>query len=210
MAMTFHWVIALLLLVTTGLALFREAFGAQAVWMISAHRITGLAILVPAVGRLAWRLTHRPPPLPPTVGRREAWVANAVYALLYFLAIFVPIAGWIFVSMAPEGRPLDYRGPDNIPELPLPVDDRASFAWHEVHEILGFAFIGAFLLHIGGVLRHEVLGQGAIAERMLPRPRWFRLLIAAAVVLWLLGLSLDLLGVRISRGVLAAPRDLPV
>jgi len=198
--MAFHWMIALLLLVTTGLALFREAFGAQAVWMISAHKITGLAILAAAVGRLGWRLAHRPPPFPSTVGRREARVANTVHALLYFLAIFVPVAGWIFVSMAPEGRPLDYRGPDNIPELPLPVDDRASFAWHEVHEILGFAVIGLMLLHVAGVLRHEVLGEGAIADRMLSRRRWFRLLIAAAVILWLLGLSLDLLGVQLSQG----------
>jgi cytochrome b561 len=203
--MTFHWVIALLFLVIAGLALFREAFGAQATWMISAHKVTGLAILVAAVGRFAWRLAHRPPPLPSTVGPREARVANAVHALMYFLAIFVPIAGWIFVSMAPEGRPLDYRGPDNIPALPLPVDDRASFAWHEVHEILGFVFIACMLLHITGVLRHEVLGKGGIAERMLPRPRWFRLLVAAAVILWLVGLSLDLLGVRITQG-LAGPR----
>jgi cytochrome b561 len=203
--MTFHWAVAFLLLVTAGLALFREAFGAQATWMISAHKVTGLAILVAAVGRFAWRLAHRPPPLPSTIGRTEARVANAVHALMYFLAIFVPIAGWIFVSMAPEGRPLDYRGPDNIPALPLPVDDRASFAWHEVHEILGFVFIGCMLLHIAGVLRHEMLGKGGIAERMLPRPRWFRLLVSAAVILWLVGLSLDLLGVRITQG-LADPR----
>ena len=196
--MAFHWGIALLLLATTGLALFREAFGARAVWMISAHKVTGLAILVLAVGRFAWRLTHAPPPLPSTVGRREARVASTVHALMYFLAIFVPVAGWIFVSMAPDGRPLHYRGPDNVPELRLPVDDRASFAWHEVHEILGFVFIGFMILHVVGILRHEVAGRGGIAERMLPRPRWFRLLLAAAGILWLLGLSLDLLGVRIS------------
>jgi cytochrome b561 len=99
--------------------------------------------------------------------------------------------------MAPDERPFHYRGLDNIPELPLPVDDGASFAWHELHEILGFLFVGLFLLHIAGVLRHELLGHGGIVERMLPRPAWFRRVITAAVILWLLGLLLDLMSMQI-------------
>ena len=197
-AVAFHWAIALMLLITTGLALFREAFSAWDVWMISAHKITGLAILLVGIARLAWRIRHQPPPLPPKVGPREARIASAAHWLMYFLAIVVPLAGWIFVSLAPEARPLDFRGVDNVPNLPLRVDDSASFAWHEVHEILGFAFIGIFLLHVAGVLRHELPGGGGVAERMLPQSRWLRLVIAAAVVLWTLGLSLDLFGVRVT------------
>jgi cytochrome b561 len=115
---------------------------------------------------------------------------------MYVLAVFVPAAGWIFVSLAPEERPLDYRGLHSIPELPLAANDSASFAWHEIHEILGFMFVGLFLLHFAGLLRHHMLGH-RVAERMLPRSRSARLLIAAVVVLWILGLSLDSFGVQL-------------
>ena len=198
-AMALHWSIALLLLVATGLALFRETFGAQAVWMISAHKVAGLAVLGLALVRLAWRLTHRPSPLPEEVGRFEAGTARTVQRVLYVLMIAVPVAGWVFTSLAPLERPLDYRGRATVPALPLGRDDAASFAWHEAHELLGFALIGLFSLHVLAVLRHRLFGLAALPDRMLPpRARLLRGLILAAASLWLAGLACDMLGVRIS------------
>lgn len=196
-AMAFHWATAVLLLVATGLALFREALGPLDVWMISAHKLVGLTVLALGAARLGWRFRYRAPPLPGTVGRTEAWVARTVHRAMYLLAIVVPAAGWIFVSMAPDSRPLHFRGPDNVPRLPLPVDDGGSFLWHEVHEILGFVLIALFLVHVAGVLRHELLGSGGIASRMLPRPAWARALLLAVGLAWLVGLSLDMMGIEL-------------
>jgi cytochrome b561 len=99
---------------------------------------------------------------------------------------------------APESRPLDYRGLDSVPQLPLADDDAKSVIWHEVHELLGFAMIGLLLVHIVGAVRHQRAGS-ALRERMLvSRPRWLRPLISLAVLVWLLGLSLDLLGTRVT------------
>lgn len=167
-AIFFHWAIAALVLLNASLALFRETFGFYALQMISAHKVIGLIILVLSLGRLAWRLTHPPPPFPPSVGRWEARVANGVHRLLYVFMIAVPLAGWIFVSFAPDARPLDYRGLESVPELPLAHDDAASFFWHEVHELMGFALIGLFLLHIAGALKHHFLDRGSLLARMIP------------------------------------------
>ena len=196
-AQAFHWAIAGLVLLATGLALFRETFGPWDVWMISVHKVVGLVILLVAVIRLAWRLRHQQPPTHPDLGRREAKLASGVHWLMYFLAVLVPAAGWIFVSLAPEERPLDYRGLHSIPELPLAANDSASFSWHEVHEILGFTFVGLFLLHFAGLLSQYTRGRRGVAERMLPRSLSARLLIAAVVVLWILGLSMDFFSVRL-------------
>ena len=198
-ALALHWAVALLVLAATGLALFREAFGRQAVAMISAHKVVGLGILLLAAARLAWRLGHPPPAFPGDIGRREAAIARTVHWLLLLLMVAVPLAGWVFVSLAPAARPPDYRGLGTIPELPLAKDDSASFAWHEAHELLGFALIGLFLLHILAALRHQLSGTGAAGERMLPRrPRWLRPLVLLALLLWLAGLGLDLAGVRLT------------
>ena len=197
-ALLFHWAIALLVLAASGLALFREAFERYAVAMISAHKVVGGSILVLALARLVWRLTHKPTPLAVEIGPREAAAARAVHYLLYALTILVPLAGWLFVSLAPDSRPLDYRGARIIWENPLAPDDEASQAWHEVHELLGFALIGLVGIHISAALRHVVAGKAAFAARMyLPRPKWLRPLVLVVLFLWLVGLSLDLLGVRL-------------
>jgi cytochrome b561 len=198
-AVALHWAVALLVLVATGLALFREAFGGQAIAMISAHKAVGLAVLVLAAASLLWRLGHPPPSLPGDIGRRDAAIARAVHRLLYLLVVVVPLAGWVFVSLAPDARPLDYRGLDSVPELPLADQDAASMAWHEAHELLGFGLVGLFLLHIAAALRHELSGRGAVTQRMLPRrPLWLRPLVLLGLLLWAAGLALDLAGVRLT------------
>jgi len=166
--MWFHWSIALLIMLAASLALFRESFASVAAEMISTHKMVGLAILILSLGRLAWRLTHRPPPFLPTVGRWEGRAAHTVHALLYIFMIAVPVAGWIFTSAAPHGSPVDYAGWNSVPRLPLSPDRTISWFWHEVHELMGFALIGLFFLHIAGALKHQFFGNDDELSRMAP------------------------------------------
>src|SRR5687768_453928 len=161
-AIAFHWSIALLILLNSGLALFRETFAPWAVGMITAHKAIGLAVLALSLAWLAWR-RRAPRPDPPAGLRRwEAALAASVHSLLLALIVAVPLAGWIFVSLAPDSRPLDWRGGDSVPELPLGISDPAAFFWHEVHELMGFAMIGLFLLHIAAALKHQLLDRANI------------------------------------------------
>jgi cytochrome b561 len=166
-AIAFHWLLALLIMTNAGLALFRETFSAWAVDMIGAHKAIGLIILIVSAAWLGWRRGRAPPPL---AGLRswELALARAVHRLLLFFMIAVPLAGWIFVSLAPESRPLDWRGPDGVPELPIGISDPASFFWHEAHELMGFAMIGLFLIHIAAVAKHQFADRLNPLGRMLP------------------------------------------
>ncbi len=198
-AVLLHWAVANLVLMVSGLALFRESFAWISVWMIGVHKQLGLVILMLALIRLVWRLTHRPPPMPGHIGLRERTLAGTVHWLLYALLIFVPLAGWVFVSMASESRPLDFRGPSSIPELPLPTDDSTGFKWHEAHEIAGFGLVALFLLHLAGVFRRRWFARELVIRRMTGKG-WMRLLppfTIAMAVLWAFGLALDLFGVRL-------------
>jgi len=167
-AIGFHWVIASLILLNAGLALFRETFSAYAVEMISVHKMVGLAVLALSVARLGWRLTHRLPPAGQITGRWHARIALIVHRLLYFFMIAVPAAGWIFVSLAPDRRPLDWRGGATVPKLPLATDDPAAFFWHEAHELMGFAMIGLVLLHIAAAFWHQFVARTNLMARMIP------------------------------------------
>lgn len=163
-----HWLLALLILVNAGLALFRETFAPWAAAMIGAHKVIGLAILPISLVWVVWR-ARRPRPAPaPGLRPWEAALAAAVHGLLLLFMIAVPAAGWIFVSLAPAARPLDWRGPETIPELPLGTDDGGAFYWHEAHELMGFAMIGLVLLHIAAVAKHQLLDRNGVLARMLP------------------------------------------
>jgi len=167
-AIAFHWTLAALIMTNAGLALFRETFAAQAVRMISAHKAIGLAILAIAICHSLWRRRHPPPPFLPGIGRWEAVAAKAVHRLMRLLMIAVPMAGWVFTSLTPATRPLDYRGLASVPRLPLATSDTASFAWHEAHELMGFAMVGLFLIHIAAALKHQFFDRVNVIGRMTP------------------------------------------
>lgn len=170
-AIWLHWSIALLIALAAGLALFRETFSPVASEMISAHKVFGLIILALSFVRLGWRLAHKPPPFLPSVSRTERWAANLVHALLYIFMIGVPLAGWIFTSAAPVDSKVDYAGWNTVPRLPLERSRSVSWFWHEVHEIMGFAMIGLFLLHIAGALKQHLFDGQQQLGRMIPWPR---------------------------------------
>lgn len=167
-AIAFHWALASLVLLNAGLALFRETFDSVAIEMISAHKAIGLAILALSVAWLGWRTT-RPSSAPARpVASWEAHLARTVHRLLHALMIGVPAAGWIFTSLAPDRRPLDWRGGETVPKLPLVTDDAAAFFWHETHELMGFAMIGLVLLHICAAVWHQFGRRDNLLAEMIP------------------------------------------
>lgn len=101
-AIWLHWAIAALILynLTSGLlrpVLPRGFF----MWHVSA----GVTILSLTLVRIAWRLTHRPPPFLPMQGW-ERGLAHTVHFLLYGAMLALPLSGWAMVSAnPPAGSP---------------------------------------------------------------------------------------------------------
>ena len=96
-AIVLHWSIAALVLynLTSGLmkSLLPPGF-------FQFHVSSGVTILILSVVRVAWRLTHRPPPKLPM----HAWergLAHVVHFLLYVAMLLVPFSGWALVSARP-------------------------------------------------------------------------------------------------------------
>ena len=69
LAQIFHWVIAGLIVVQFTLARLAEPLplGVHKLALLARHKSVGMTILMLAVLRLAWRLWHGAPPLPPEV-----------------------------------------------------------------------------------------------------------------------------------------------
>ena len=164
-AIAFHWIIAAAILFNLWLGIWHESLPRE--WRVMpVHKATGITILVLSVARLAWRLTHRPPPLPATVPGWERAAAKAVHRTFYFLMIAVPLAGWAMSSVGTPPRPLDWYGLFPIPYLP--VSAAVGDLGHDAHVILGYALAALVVIHIAAALRHHLLLRDATLVRMLP------------------------------------------
>ncbi|WP_188055902.1 cytochrome b [Sphingosinithalassobacter sp. CS137] len=164
-AITFHWVIAALVLVNLAIGLFHESLF-DGMSLMPFHKSNGILILGLSIARLGWRLGHRPPSLPAGSPRWERALARSVHWLFYTLLILLPLSGWIFSSNPARPRPIDWFG---LFELPvLPVGEALAGAAHGGHDLMGFAMAGLVVLHVAAALRHHFVLRDRTLARMLP------------------------------------------
>jgi cytochrome b561 len=162
-----HWLIAVLIFAQFVLGWLATSWHLSPtkldlfVW----HKSTGMLILVLALVRLAWRLSHPAPALPVNMLGWERAAAHASHALLYVLMIAMPLVGWVISSAAGVPFRIYWR-------IPLPaivatdkhIADLASVA----HFSLGIALIALLVLHVGAALQHHFVKRDDVLVRMLP------------------------------------------
>jgi cytochrome b561 len=97
-AILLHWAIAAFILFNLATGFFHHDLPRLA---IAIHISSGITILILSLVRIAWRLTHRPPPFASTMPAWERWAAHGVHALLYVAMLAMPLTGWAMVSASP-------------------------------------------------------------------------------------------------------------
>ncbi len=166
-AVLLHWIVACLTLV-------QIALGFAADWserplsdsLLSQHVRVGLLILFLMILRITWRLTHRPPPMPPAVPQWRQTGARLVYAAFYLLLILLPVTGYVLWAWT---RPtLSFWGLGAVPILFTGGDDEL---WRSIagyaHEYGGYAIVGLVLIHIAAALHHHFVAKDMmIGDRM--------------------------------------------
>lgn len=164
-AIAFHWIIAALVLFNLFVGLFHESL-LEGIRVIPAHKAIGMAVLVLTLGRIGWRLAHKPPHLPEIVLAWEKATARTVHFVLYALLLILPLTGWLLSSNPERPRPIDWFGLFQIPVLP--ATPGVAGAAHEAHELLGYLMTALVLIHLAGALRHHLLLRDRVLLRMLP------------------------------------------
>lgn len=166
-AVLFHWVIAVLVIVNWRIAEGAEHLeGAAKSAAIAPHKAIGITIMVLTIARLIWRLTHRPPAPPQSVANWERVLAKTVHVIFYVLLIGLPIGGWLAGSYA--GFPIDYFGLFTIPTLPVEVNFDTAGAIIDQHKAGGAFVLALVVLHVLGALKHSFVDKLPGLSRM-----WF-------------------------------------
>jgi cytochrome b561 len=129
------------------------------------HKWTGITIFLLALARIAWRLTHRPPPYAADFPRWQRRAAGAMHAVLYALIVVIPLTGWLYSSAA--GVTTVYFGVLPLPDL-LAKDKALAELLKSVHVTLNYALLILVLLHVMAALQHHFFMRDQILARMLP------------------------------------------
>ncbi len=171
-AIGLHWLIAILII---GLLIVGFVMGAidkadpLKYKLYQLHKSFGITVLALSLLRLAWRLTHRAPPLPPESKRWERAVAHLVHFGLYGLMIGLPLVGWLGASTSPLKIPTVIFGLFTLPHLPFFQDTPgASHQFFELHETMAYILIGLLCLHAGAALKHHFMLKNDVVLRMTP------------------------------------------
>lgn len=166
-AISFHWVMALLVVVMLGVGLYMAELPLSPTKfeIYQMHKSAGVLVLLLAVGRLAWRVTHPGPVLPAGTPGWQKGLAHATHWSLYLLLLGLPLTGWLF-SDAMGYHP-------NLFGVPLPVLMQPNAEWgaelKEAHEIGASVLMFLLGLHVAGALKQHFVAKTDVLQRMLPQ-----------------------------------------
>jgi cytochrome b561 len=174
-AVALHWLIAGMILVNITLGLGANYVpDAYVRPLVDLHKSIGISVLALFFLRLAWRLTHTPPPLPASYQPWEVRAAHAAHITLYALILLIPITGWIHDSAwsAAASHPMKlywlipWFRLGFITSLDPATKESVHTLFGTIHTYLGYALYAVLAAHIAGALKHQVIDKQPELQRM--------------------------------------------
>jgi cytochrome b561 len=167
-AMLLHWLVALLIIATFFLGLSMVAihgFSPTKLKYFSWHKWMGVTVLLLAVLRVLWRLTHKPPQKLASIPDWQHMIAEGMHYLLYFLIFAVPISGYFYTYAA--GVPVVYLGLWQLPTV-MAANPELKPVLQNVHYIFTMTMAAAVVAHALAALKHHFVDRDVTLKRMLP------------------------------------------
>ncbi len=166
-AIGLHWLIAVAIVGSFSLGLYMAdlPLSPQKLKLYSWHKWVGVSIFLFVLLRLGWRLTHRPPAMPPGMPAWQVKAAAATHVLLYVLMFAVPLSGWLMSSA--KGFQTVWFGVLPLPDL-LDKNKELGDLLQQVHMLLNFSMAALVVAHLGAALKHHFLDRDDMLARMIP------------------------------------------
>ena len=166
-AIALHWLIGAMILISVAVGLYMTGlkFSPEKLKLYNWHKWAGVTIFMLVVLRLAWRLFHAAPPLPPSVTPWQQRIAGATHILLYALMFAIPVSGWLMSSA--KGFQTVYFSVIPLPDL-LGKNEDLGELLEQVHQLLSYTLIAVVILHTVAALKHHIIEKNDVLRRILP------------------------------------------
>lgn len=157
----FHWISAVLLLVTWLMILLYDNLDSSL--YIGLHKSFGISLLFWMIARVINRAVTKAPPSI-AMPKWQLLLSQLSHFGLYALLIAMPMAGLLMSVYG--GRPVDIFGLFQIPVFVTPDRDLARF-YNDLHTNIIWPTIIAFtLIHIAAALYHQFVKKDNLMARM--------------------------------------------
>ncbi len=157
----FHWISAVLLLVTWLMMLFYQNLNDNL--YIGLHKAFGISLLCWMIGRVINRVFTKVPPALP-MPKWQLLMSKLSHFALYALLIAMPLAGLLMSVYG--GRRVDIFGLFQIPVFVTPDRGLARY-YNDLHADIIWPMIIAFtVLHIGAALYHQFVKKDNLIARI--------------------------------------------
>lgn len=167
-AIALHWIVAAAILAQLVFGWFLGELPHQTparAYAINLHKSTGMVIALLVLARLAWRVSHRPPPWPVGMPEWQRVAAFLTHALLYAAIIIMPLSGWVATNLSPHG----IRFFNLVMLAPLGPDlPQAYRVLNGIHRVFAWVLVSLIVLHILAALKHALTAGDNVFMRM-----WF-------------------------------------
>lgn len=163
-AIVLHWLLAAAILASLLVGNFMSDLPVSPLRLRLAnwHKWAGVTILALSMLRLAWRLTHRPPPDVP-MARWQQSAAHATHWAMYLLFLAVPFAGWAYSSAS--GFPVVWFGVLALPDFVAP-DKALADLLRTLHALLAYLLAALVAVHVAAAIKHHFVDHDGLLARM--------------------------------------------
>lgn len=172
---TFHWVMAAVVLFQLGTGWWMERFlvGAEKLAAYQQHSQIGLTLLILGLLRMMWRTIVPGPVNDADKPGLSSTVGHLTHAVFYALFALLPLSGWAMWSAIRPAQPLRIAGV--VPLPPMPFHDLSREWQSSVLDLaMGVHFWGVVVLavlvplHALAAIKHHVVNRDDVFEGMLP------------------------------------------
>lgn len=133
--------------------------------LLAWHLSGGPTILLVVLLRVAWRLTHPPPPAPADLSQPQRLLSRGTHWARYALLIVQPLLGWVTAST----RGATAHLPGAVPLPALAGEDKAfGTQVGHIHGAVARLVLAVVALHILGALYHPLVKRDGGIGRIPP------------------------------------------
>jgi cytochrome b561 len=163
-AVSFHWVMAVLIIGMIALGWYMTSIdnSPNSGFYFNTHKSFGVLVGILIVLRLAWRLTHKPVPLPASILYWQASLARLIHWLLYLCMFLMPFTGFMGASYGKHG--VKFFG------LQIPRIVTQNETWSDqlftAHGIIVWILVGLIVLHTLAAFKHLFINKDRVFQRM--------------------------------------------
>ena len=165
-AIFLHWVLAILVPAMIGLGWYMLSIEENpgSPWYFALHKSVGIVIAILVLSRVAWRLGHRPHPLPATMPDWQVKASRISHWMLYGAMIAMPLCGTIGALFSKDG--IAFFGLA-VPRLVAP-DRAVAEAFFSAHSVIAWVLVGLIAIHVVAAMKHLFINRDGVFQRM-----WF-------------------------------------